>query len=360
MIKILDVVNQAREFACIVSAYVTLTRKNGGGYLDTFFTVLKESVDRGVPVTVMVNNSNPKEEINRFVDAGCTVYRLTHLHSKLYCNEKETVITSFNLSLASIWNNKETGHVVPTTGDILSLIDSYKDGVAEYRPDSTASMDGVNGRSVDDGRDGPATTGTDDSFTLNDVEKEILSTIYDIGHDNIGSGIPVMARFHDLKKIVLEKTSDLSDESFDRYFNALKKEKLIKKVGRSYIKVTDDGYLEIGIDTINKINEKHDSEIDPGSMATGRDFAEYGKKEMMLLVLIEEQKRRQDEKDLLDWKQEHVPVDVLKTSVIEGTRNMKSTTFDRTLKKLFDEKLVEHVQENDVRVAADGLDAMGM
>ncbi|MBA7526868.1 hypothetical protein ES705_19039 [subsurface metagenome] len=42
-------------------------------------------------------------------EEGCKIYIIPKLHSKIYCNESKAIITSMNLYLASILNNKEIG-----------------------------------------------------------------------------------------------------------------------------------------------------------------------------------------------------------------------------------------------------------
>ncbi|GAG85505.1 unnamed protein product, partial [marine sediment metagenome] len=53
---------------------------------------------------------NGVERNLKFVqEEGCKVYLIPNLHSKIYCNESKALITSLNLILFSILNNKEIG-----------------------------------------------------------------------------------------------------------------------------------------------------------------------------------------------------------------------------------------------------------
>jgi replicative DNA helicase Mcm len=113
--------------------------------------------------------------------------------------------------------------------------------------------------------------------------------------------------------------------------------------------------IELVTKSMEETMKNEDGEIDPGSMSTGHDYAELGKKEMMLMVLIEEQKKKNAD----DWKTEHVPLDKFKEAVLNGMKNLSDRVFDKKLKELVNEKLVEYVYGNNVRVAADGLTWIG-
>ena len=54
-------------------------------------------------------NNNIMQDLNEFIGDNCRVIFIKNLHSKLYFNGKEALITSLNLYMYSAYNNYEIG-----------------------------------------------------------------------------------------------------------------------------------------------------------------------------------------------------------------------------------------------------------
>ena len=54
-------------------------------------------------------------------DEGCKIYVIPKLHSKIYCNESKALVTSMNLYLASILNNKEIGILLTKNSELTEF-----------------------------------------------------------------------------------------------------------------------------------------------------------------------------------------------------------------------------------------------
>src|SRR4051812_4569295 len=75
-------------------------------------SAIKNAVDRNVETVLYVRdlkNCFENESIKFCIEIGVHIYVVPNLHAKIYMNEKEAVITSFNLSYKSALYSKEVG-----------------------------------------------------------------------------------------------------------------------------------------------------------------------------------------------------------------------------------------------------------
>ena len=115
--EILQVIKESTEFLYLISPYIQF-----GKSLYTELKLMKNAILKalksGIDVNLITRTLDQAQEYNesfyernlKFMhEEGCKIYFVPHLHSKIYCNESKALITSMNLYLASILNNKEIG-----------------------------------------------------------------------------------------------------------------------------------------------------------------------------------------------------------------------------------------------------------
>ena len=111
--EILQIIKDSKEFLFLVSPYAQF-EKNGTIELKTIKDAIIDSLKRDVNVNFITrdpdkNDTNAKKRLQFLNSEGCKIYLIPKLHSKIYCNESRALITSMNLILISILNNKEIG-----------------------------------------------------------------------------------------------------------------------------------------------------------------------------------------------------------------------------------------------------------
>ena len=103
--QISTIINEAKEYIFIVTPYFS----PGETLLRQIIQVAKS----GLKVTIIHNSKeleNPDFlKILKRLNNLCSVYNHPHLHSKLYFNESEMIITSLNLHKSSMMNSFEVG-----------------------------------------------------------------------------------------------------------------------------------------------------------------------------------------------------------------------------------------------------------
>src|SRR5690606_32959106 len=99
--KVIDVVTEAQEFAVLVTAYLKTWSH--------LTTAIRNAVDRGVRVHLVIRDEDGRkqerekrsQELEKLQALGVIVHEVERLHAKAYLNERECIITSFNLLGAS-------------------------------------------------------------------------------------------------------------------------------------------------------------------------------------------------------------------------------------------------------------------
>lgn len=100
--KISTLIAEARKTFTIVSPYIKISDWKK-------MTVnLERAIDRGVEITVFYREVK-EEDLNVFRNLGIKLYHLPGLHTKLYFNEDECIVTSMNLYEYSDLNTLEIG-----------------------------------------------------------------------------------------------------------------------------------------------------------------------------------------------------------------------------------------------------------
>lgn len=111
--EVLKIIKNSHEFLYLVSPYFQFERDESTELKlikDAIINSLKRKVDVNFITREPKNNKSNVEKRLKFIyDEGCKIYLIPKLHSKLYCNESKALITSMNLILHSILNNKEIG-----------------------------------------------------------------------------------------------------------------------------------------------------------------------------------------------------------------------------------------------------------
>lgn len=115
--EILSIIKKSKEFLYLISPYIQF-----GKYSLTELKAMKKSITKALKRDINVNlitrtldkahqfsRSNYETNLKFMHEEGCKIYFVSNLHSKIYCNDSEALLTSMNLYLASIMNNKEIG-----------------------------------------------------------------------------------------------------------------------------------------------------------------------------------------------------------------------------------------------------------
>ena len=115
--EILLVIKESTEFLYLISPYIQFG-KNLYTELKLMKNAILKALKSGIDVNLITRTLDQAQEYNesfyernlKFMhEEGCKIYFVPYLHSKIYCNESKALITSMNLYLASILNNKEIG-----------------------------------------------------------------------------------------------------------------------------------------------------------------------------------------------------------------------------------------------------------
>jgi|GEM_PF-4556761 len=122
--EIEDIIDQGEEFVYIVSAYIELSHQ----YHDKIEAALKNA-DK-VALIIRDDGEIKKADLEWFRSVKkLKIYKVPRLHSKVYMNENEAVVTSLNLNGQSIAKNYEVGVLLDNDedayDDILERVESY-------------------------------------------------------------------------------------------------------------------------------------------------------------------------------------------------------------------------------------------
>lgn len=98
---VVNILEKAQQYAVLTTAYLR-------SWLHLDHTI-RTAVKRGVRVHLVIrtpDGSNrdrvkTRAEIDKFANAGVTVHPVERLHAKVYLNESEAIVTSFNLVMES-------------------------------------------------------------------------------------------------------------------------------------------------------------------------------------------------------------------------------------------------------------------
>lgn len=118
--KVYDLINNAKEYVFLISPFFSPG--------ETLLRNIIQIAENGIQVTLIHNTKeleNPEflKVVSR-LEKNCTIYNHPNLHSKLYFNEKELIISSLNLSQSSIMNSFEIGWLT-NQGSEFSEVKKY-------------------------------------------------------------------------------------------------------------------------------------------------------------------------------------------------------------------------------------------
>lgn len=109
--EILQIIKESKNFLFLVSPYTQFER-NEAIELKVIKDAIIDSLKGGVNVNFITHETNAEKKLKFLNSEGCKIHFIPKLHSKIYCNESRALITSMNLILTSILNNKEIGITV--------------------------------------------------------------------------------------------------------------------------------------------------------------------------------------------------------------------------------------------------------
>ncbi|KKM98234.1 hypothetical protein LCGC14_1160080 [marine sediment metagenome] len=124
--EILQIVKESNEFLYLISPCIQFG-KNSYTELKLMKNAIIKSLKRNIDVNFITrtlnhsiesNESNYEKNLKFMHEEGCKIYFVSHLHAKIYCNESKALITSMNLYLASILNNKEIGVLLTKNSEL--------------------------------------------------------------------------------------------------------------------------------------------------------------------------------------------------------------------------------------------------
>jgi len=105
-IKIENIIDQSKEFLYIISPYLD----PGNVLIESIIKAKRNNIK-----VILIHNTNQikkvqlSDDFSRLLSAGVEIYNHPRLHSKIYLNESESLVTSLNLISGSYTNSFESG-----------------------------------------------------------------------------------------------------------------------------------------------------------------------------------------------------------------------------------------------------------
>lgn len=125
--EIFSIIDEADEHLVLVSPYIQIV---GWPKLSSR---LKSVVNRGIKFRMYVRDGQKNlESIDQLQQLGITPYLIPNLHTKLYFNEKNALITSMNLLRSSDQHSLEIGHRIETKKEYDEIAEYYKRYIYPY------------------------------------------------------------------------------------------------------------------------------------------------------------------------------------------------------------------------------------
>lgn len=118
--QILSLLDESAERLILVSPYMKISR------WFKFVNKLHEVKSRGIPIEIYVRDDPDNTATYRDLNQLELAYKkIPNLHSKLYLNEMDGIVTSLNLLLSSEINSLEIGYATETWLEYNELLDYY-------------------------------------------------------------------------------------------------------------------------------------------------------------------------------------------------------------------------------------------
>jgi len=135
--KIQSIIQEATDELYLISPYIQLKKKSKNEEWEKLKTYLRYALTKDdINVIFIVREPNKKdktrfiqnilENLREFMGVRCKVILVKNLHSKVYFNGKEALITSLNLYMSSALRNYEIGVSFDENG-VIKKVRSYID-----------------------------------------------------------------------------------------------------------------------------------------------------------------------------------------------------------------------------------------
>jgi phosphatidylserine/phosphatidylglycerophosphate/cardiolipin synthase-like enzyme len=141
--EILNIISNAKVELFIISPFVQLDKLDSSEYFpNKFKDAIEYAIQKGVKIQFFTRESKKDDQngveniFKTFIEKGCELFFVPTLHSKIYCNESEALITSMNMYLYSIENNDEIGVSLEKKEDV----DEVKNYVNSLIPKAQRSI----------------------------------------------------------------------------------------------------------------------------------------------------------------------------------------------------------------------------
>lgn len=122
---ILRIIREAKKFLYIVSPYMGFEKNNTS--IKALRYAVIDAMKRHVKICIITRGMDPQApknniyKIRDFLSYQGHIHIVQYLHSKIYCNESQALITSLNLSISSLFaQNKECGVLLEIYNDLES------------------------------------------------------------------------------------------------------------------------------------------------------------------------------------------------------------------------------------------------
>ena len=119
--RIEKLTNDAREFIILISPYWASSPKIENGIKNAFSNSIPAFVLYRKSTSKDPNKKTPSEEIQKWAITG----KLPRLHAKIYLNENEALVTSYNLYSTSAGMNYEFGISFDRNQDLEQYLEIY-------------------------------------------------------------------------------------------------------------------------------------------------------------------------------------------------------------------------------------------
>ncbi len=127
--KILTLLEESDERVILVSPYTKISKWY------RFIHKLNDLKTRRILVEIYVRDDPDNQATYRDLDQLALQYiKIPHLHSKLYMNEKNGIVTSMNLLLSSEINSLEIGYSTETLKEYKELLHYYQRYIRDSAP----------------------------------------------------------------------------------------------------------------------------------------------------------------------------------------------------------------------------------
>lgn len=132
--KISTLISEAREKFVAISPYIDIkTWKK-------IITNIERAVKRGVKVEVYYRDINDRRDYDMLLKLGVYLYQINGLHTKMYFNEKQMIVTSMNFYEYSDLNTKEIGILYDDQSSYGKLLIYFQQHICLFEDETSMSQ----------------------------------------------------------------------------------------------------------------------------------------------------------------------------------------------------------------------------